>query len=254
MFKNLFDLSGKKAIVTGGAGTLGKTIAYALAEYGADIVVFDKNTEYAEDLVNNIRQLGRRANALQIDLTDCTQIVEAVNKVIEMYGVIDILINHAGINIRKPAEEFNESDWNAIIDVNLKGIFFMAQTVGKFMIAQKFGKIVNTASVSSVRGHPNLAIYAASKGGVMQITKVLANEWARYGINVNAIGPGYIETNQTSLLLNDLKNYNKIISKIPLGRLGKPEDLVGACLFLCSKASDYITGQTLFVEGGRLID
>jgi 2-deoxy-D-gluconate 3-dehydrogenase len=146
------------------------------------------------------------------------------------------------------------AEWDQVLSVNLRGMFLVAREVGKVMVAQRSGKIVNTASVSSVRGHKRLVAYAASKGGVQQMTKVLAHEWAPYGVNVNAVGPGYIYTGQTKDLLADPDARQSILSKIPMGRIGEPADLVGAYLFLSSPAADYITGQTLFVDGGRLID
>ncbi len=251
---NLFSLEGKVAIVTGGNGSIGSTYVQALATHGADVAIFDYSSEGTEELLHVIGKLGKRAKFYPIDLKDHNQILFSVDRVMNDFGKIDILVNHAGINIRKPALDFTTYDWEQVMDINLKAMFFMAQTVGKEMITQKSGKIINTASVSSVRGHPRLAIYAASKGGVVQMTKVLAHEWAPYGVNVNAIGPGYIRTHQTTAFLEDEQTYQSIVGKIPMQRVGTPEDLVGGLIYLASSASDYVTGQTLYIEGGRLID
>ncbi|BDG59841.1 SDR family NAD(P)-dependent oxidoreductase [Caldinitratiruptor microaerophilus] len=254
-FRDLFDLTGKVAIVTGGAGTIGRVLTVALAEFGCDVAVADLRPQAAADLRGAVEGYGRRFLTVGVDVTKPDQVQAMVDQVVRTFGRVDILINHAGLNIRKPAVEITESDWDTVLDVNLKGIFLVAQAVGRQMIHQGTGgKIVNTASVSAVRGHPRLAAYAASKGGIAQLTRVLANEWAPYRINVNAIGPGYLETDQTRTYLADPQRRAEILSKIPMGRLGTPEDLVGAVVYLSSPASDYVTGHVLFVEGGRLID
>lgn len=251
---SLFDLSNRVAIVTGALGTIGRAYARALADYGADIALFDANPNGAEAFLDELRGLGHQAKFYALDVTNIEAIHDTVEIVSRQFGKIDVLINHAGINIRKPAVDFTETEWDKVMGVNLKGMFFMAQSVGRLMVAQRYGKIINTASVSAVRGHAGLAVYAASKGGVVQMTKVLAHEWAPFNVNVNAIGPGYIRTQQTQGYLEQPETYQAIVSKIPMGRVGNPEDLIGGCIFLASKASDYMTGQTLFIEGGRLID
>lgn len=250
----LFDLTDKTAIVTGGTGVIGSRIAYGLAQCGANIIILDRNIENSHIILDTIRSFGVNADAIKVDLTQFKTIEEHVSNIKERLTNIDILINHAGLNIRKPAETFTEEDWDKVMDLNLKAMFFMTQAVGRIMIRQGFGKVVNTASVSARRGHPNMAIYAGSKGGVVQITKAFAREWAKYNINVNAVGPGYIPTAQTAGLIKDPQNFNKLVSLVPMGRLGKPEDLIGTYIFLSSKASDYITGTTIYVDGGRLID
>lgn len=254
-FRELFDLSGKVAIITGGAGTIGRVLTVALAEFGCDVVVADLRPQAAADLRDVVEGYGRRLLAISVDVTRPDQVQMMVDQVVQTFGRIDILINHAGLNIRKPAVEITESDWDTVLDVNLKGVFLVAQAVGRQMIRQGTGgKIVNTASVSAVRGHPLMAAYAASKGGIAQLTRVLANEWAPYRINVNAIGPGYLETNQTRSYLADPQRKAEVVSKIPMGRLGTPADLVGAVIYLASPASDYVTGHVLFIDGGRLVD
>lgn len=251
---HLFDWTNKTVIITGAGGSIGSTLAHAFAVYQANIVLMDKDAESMRNLQRIISDLGRPCKAYAVDITDEEQVKAAVQSVLEDFGHIDVLLNHAGINIRKPAVEFELSDWDKVMNVNIRGMFTMAREVGKVMIEQGAGKIINTASVSAVRGHSSLVAYAASKGGVQQMTKVLAQEWAPHGITVNAVGPGYIYTQQTKDLLADEASRQSIVAKIPAGRIGEPEDLVGAYLFLASPAANYVTGQTLFVDGGRLID
>jgi len=251
---HLFDWNGKNVIITGAGGSIGSTLAHAFAFYQANVVLIDKNPESMENIERIINDMGRTCLSYAIDITNESQVTETMAEINDTLGTIDILINHAGINIRQNAIEYDMLDWEKVLSVNLSGMFLMAREAGKFMIAQGAGKIINTASVSSVRGHKKLIAYAASKGGVVQMTKVLANEWAPYGVNINAIGPGYIFTTQTKDLLVDELSREAILSKIPMGRIGEPSDLVGAYLFLASNAANYITGQTLFVDGGRLID
>lgn len=254
MYKNAFSFKEKIILITGGGGDIGEEFARAFTECGGETVIADVSLERAQKVSNEMINYGGISFPVQVDVSNIESIKVMVKKVMEKFGKIDVLLNHAGINIRKPAIEFTEDDWVKVININLKGAFFVAQEVGKQMIRQKKGKIINTVSVSAVRGHPNLAIYAASKGGILQFTKVLANEWAKFNINVNAIGPGYLLTEQTRPLLEDKEKYHSTLNKIPMGRLGVPADIAGAALFLASELSDYITGQTIFVEGGRLID
>jgi len=250
----MFSLKGQTAVVTGALGTIGQAYCKALAKAGANVAVVDKASRGAEELVDALVGEGVKAKYYNIDLTDDRAIDGNVERIAADFGRIDILVNHAGMNIRKPALELTMNDWDKVIGLNLRAMFAMAQAVARRMVPQGRGKIINTASVSSVRGHPKLAAYAASKGGVMQMTKVLANEWAPYGINVNAIAPGYILTQQTEGFLSDPETMRSIVGKIPMKRLGKPEDLVGGLIYLASSASDYVTGHILFIEGGRLID
>jgi 2-deoxy-D-gluconate 3-dehydrogenase len=251
---NLFDWTDKNVIITGAGGSIGSTLAHAFAVYQANVVLVDKNLESMMNIARIVEDMGRTCLTYAVDVTHEAQVRDMVADVRAKLGRIDVLINHAGMNIRKPAVELDMAEWDQVLSVNLRGMFLVAREVGKVMVAQRSGKIVNTASVSSVRGHKRLVAYAASKGGVQQMTKVLAHEWAPYGVNVNAVGPGYIYTGQTKDLLADPDARQSILSKIPMGRIGEPADLVGAYLFLSSPAADYITGQTLFVDGGRLID
>lgn len=249
----MFDFKNNVVLITGGAGSLASEMAKAFLECGAKVVITDINLERLDETAEELGQIGE-TKPLYCDNTQLASIEEMKNEVLSTFGRIDVLINHAGLNIRKPAIEFTEQDWDKIIDVNLKGAFFMAQKVGKAMINQKKGKIINTSSVSAVRGHPNLAIYAASKGGTVQYTKVLANEWAKYNINVNSIAPGYVATQQTKEYISDPEIFNGLVEKVPMKRLATTKDVASAALFLASQAADYITGHTLFIEGGRLID
>lgn len=251
--RNYFDFRKQVVIVTGAGGSIGSAYARGFSECGARVVAADIRTERAREVVKGLTDSTEHL-AAAVDVTCPESIAEMVNQVMQRYGRIDVLVNHAGLNIRKPALDYLETDWQKIVDTNLKGIFFVAQKVGKVMVDQKKGRIINTASVSAVRGHPHLSVYAATKGGIMQLTRVLAIEWAPYNVHVNAIGPGYIHTEQTHQYLQNPETYNSIVSKIPLNRVGEPEDLVGPALFLASPAAGYITGHTLFVEGGRLID
>lgn len=249
----MFDFKNNVVLITGGAGSLGSEMAKAFLECGAKVVITDINLERLDETAEELRRIGE-IQPLYCDNTQLASIEEMKNEVLNIFERIDVLINHAGLNIRKPAIEFTEQDWDKIIDINLKGAFFMAQKVGKVMINQKKGKIINTSSVSAVRGHPKLAIYAASKGGTVQYTKVLANEWAKYNINVNSIAPGYVATQQTKEYISDPEIFNGLVEKVPMKRLATTKDVASAALFLASQAADYITGHTLFIEGGRLID
>ena len=248
------DFTGKVVMITGAGGSIGSGLVRGFAECGATVVACDLVFEAAKKVIDELGDLKGESIAVEMNVADCSDVKEKVELIRNKTGRIDFLINHAGLNIRKPATEYSEEDWNKIVDTNMKGVFFVAQAVGDIMIQQKAGSIVNTASVSAARGHKSLAIYAATKGGISQITKVLAHEWAEYGIRVNAIGPGYVLTKQTEHYLEDQAKYYELVSKIPLGRLGKIEEIVGPVLFLCSDLAGYITGHTLYIEGGRLID
>jgi len=253
-YGDLFNFSGKVVLITGGGGSLGQEFGRAFSQCGANVILADINEDRLKECTTELTKEGGKVNYIVTDVTNIDSINNMVNKAVEQFGKIDIFCNHAGINIRKPAVDFTIEDWNKIVDINLKGIFFTAVAVGKIMINQGSGKIINTASVSAARGHLNMALYTMTKGGISQLTKALAHEWAKYKINVNAIGPGYIETNQTRAYLNNPETYKSIVAKIPLGRLGTPQDIAAVELFLASKAADYITGQTIYVEGGRMID
>lgn len=253
-YRNALNYDGKVVIITGAGGSIGCGMVKGFAECGATIVAIGRDYTGVEKVISDLGELKRDSIALSLDVTDINEVNKQIDFIFDKYGRIDVLMNHAGMNIRKPAVDFSEDEWDKVNSTNLKGLFFMAQAVGKKMIQQGFGNIVNTASVSAARGHCNLAPYAATKGGIVQLTKVLAHEWAPHGIRVNAIGPGYVMTNQTANLLNDPVKYKELISKIPMGRFGEVEEMVGPALFLCSDLASYITGHALYIEGGRLID
>ncbi|MDR3591166.1 MAG: glucose 1-dehydrogenase [Negativicutes bacterium] len=245
------DLTGKSAVVTGGSKGIGFGMAQALAHAGADVVIVSRNLAEGEAAAQQLRDMGRKSIALSCDVTAPAQVGEMVEKAVAAFGKIDILLNNAGMNIRKPVTEIAEADWDKVVDTNLKGIFLVAQAVGRQMIKQKSGKIINIASIFGVVGTSwGLAAYCSSKGGIVQLTKVLALEWAQYNINVNCIGPAYIRTPMTAGWLNDKERLDSILSATPLGRLGEMEDLAGPVVFLASDWSNYVTGHTLLVDGG----
>lgn len=253
-YRNLFSLEGKVTLITGVGGGLGREIALGMAEYGSDIALADIYPEKTREVEEAVRESGRKAGVYQVDVTSQDEVNQMVDLVIKDFGRIDVLVNCAGINNRKPIVEYTEEEWDKIVDINLKGTFLCTQAVGRVMLAQGKGKVINLGSVSSVLGHPKHAPYAASKGGVALLTKVAAMEWAKQGINVNAIGPAYIKTPLTADYLAIGDNYQKTAATIPMGRLGEPADIVGAAVFLASAASDFITGHLLLVDGGRCAD
>ncbi|MHC1761297.1 MAG: SDR family NAD(P)-dependent oxidoreductase [Negativicutes bacterium] len=253
-FQTPFNFVDKVVLITGAAGTIGRDVAKGFAQCGANVVVADLRQDAAIAVLEYIKQYHGDHLAITVDVTAVKSIEAMVFKAVEKYGKIDFLINHAGINNRKNIVDYTEEDWDQMCGINLKGVFFVGQAVGKQMLAQKYGKIVNTASVSAIRAKKKLSIYAATKGGVIQLTKAMAHEWANYGINVNAIGPGYVRSNQTESLFQDKVKYEELIGRIPQGRFGETEDIVATMLFLCSDLAAYINGQTIYVEGGRLVD
>jgi len=253
-YSKILDFTGKAVLITGGTGSMGAEFARAFASCGADVVIADINSTGAEEILDECRAFGRKAYFVHVDLLNVKSIEKMVSDSVQKLDRIDILCNHAGFNDRKYAVEYTEADWDKLIGVDLKAAFFVATTTAKHMIQRKTGKIINTASVSSARGHKQLSVYASAKGGIRQMTKVLAHEWAEYGITVNAIGPGYVVTKQTENYVKDPEVFKSLVSHIPLGRLGLPGDMAATILFLASEGASYITGQTIFVEGGRLID
>ncbi|MEW6375250.1 MAG: 3-oxoacyl-[acyl-carrier-protein] reductase [Thermodesulfobacteriota bacterium] len=242
------ELMGKVAMVTGAAQGIGKAVALLLARNGADIVVSDINLEKAEETVREIEAIGRKAMAIRADVAKSDDVERMVQTLIEKFGQIDILVNNAGITRDRLILRMTEEDWDAVLNINLKGTFHCTKAVIRHMSKQKRGKIVNIASVVGEMGNAGQANYAASKAGVIGFTKTIAREFAQRGINVNAIAPGYIETPMTEALPEKAKEELKRM--IPMERLGQPEDVAHAVLFLVSEASSYITGQVLNVNGG----
>ena len=247
---NIFDLGGKVAIVTGANTGIGQAIALSLAAAGADIAAVGRTP--AEETVEKVRALGRKAEIVSADLSSIEPVQRVVDETIEKLGGLDILINNAGIIRRADSVDFTEEDWDAVIDTNLKSTFFLAQAAGRHMLAQGSGKIVNIASLLSFQGGIRVPSYTASKSGVAGLTKLLANEWAAKGVNVNAIAPGYIATNNTAALQADETRNRQIQERIPAGRWGEASDIGGAAVFLASPAANYIHGHVLAVDGGWL--
>ncbi len=247
---NIFDLGGKVAIVTGANTGIGQAIALSLAAAGADIAAVGRTP--AEETIEKVRALGRKAEIVSADLSSIEPVQRVVDETIEKLGGLDILINNAGIIRRADSVDFTEEDWDAVIDTNLKSTFFLAQAAGRHMLAQGSGKIVNIASLLSFQGGIRVPSYTASKSGVAGLTKLLANEWAARGVNVNAIAPGYIATNNTAALQADEIRNRQIQERIPAGRWGGPSDIGGAAVFLASPAANYIHGHVLAVDGGWL--
>jgi 2-deoxy-D-gluconate 3-dehydrogenase len=250
MSANLFDLTGRVAVATGANTGIGQGLALALAEAGADVALVGRTP--AAETAEMVRAAGRRAAIIGADLSSIAPVQEVVERTVAELGGLDILVNNAGIIRRADALEFSEEDWDAVIDTNLKSVFFLCQAAARHMVQQGKGKIINIASMLSFQGGIRVPSYTASKSGVAGLTKLLANEWAAKGINVNAIAPGYIATNNTAALQADETRNRQILERIPAGRWGQPSDLAGAVVFLASDASNYVQGHVLAVDGGWL--
>lgn len=246
-----FSLKGKVALVTGGGRGLGKGIALGLAGAGADVVIAARSVSELAETVRELKDLGTDSASCQVDLLNVAEIKSMVDWVAEKYGALDILVNGAGINVRKPTVEMTEADWDRVLGVNLKGVFFASQAAAKVMLQQGKGRIINIASLSAIIGIPNIIPYCSSKGGLVQMTKGMAVEWAPK-INVNAIGPGYFRTAMTEELFLREGWEQNALRRIPQGKTGSPSDLAGAAVYLASEASDYVTGQVIYVDGGWL--
>ena len=247
---NPFDLSGRVAVVTGANTGIGQAIAIALAQAGADVALVGRTP--AEDTAAAIRDLGRRGLIVSADLSSIEPVQRIVDETVAGLGGLDILVNNAGIIRRADAVDFTEADWDAVVDTNLKSVFFLCQAAGRHMIAKGKGRIINIASMLTFQGGIRVPSYTASKSGIGGLTKLLANEWAKHGLSVNAIAPGYIATNNTAALQADEARNAAILDRIPAGRWGHAADLGGAAVFLASDAAAYVQGHILAVDGGWL--
>jgi NAD(P)-dependent dehydrogenase (short-subunit alcohol dehydrogenase family) len=246
-----FRIDGKVALVTGGARGLGRTMATALAEAGADIALSGRSRDACQKTADEIgAATGRRVRAFAADVTDIADVDRLAGEVESELGPIDILVNNAGINIRGPIQQLSESDWDAVIDTNLKGPFLCARAIGPRMVSRGWGRVINLASVLGVIALPGRAPYASSKAGVISLTRVLALEWAGTGVTANAICPGAFGTEMNRQLLDDPVKYKEFVAQIPMGRWGEVEELAGAVVYLASPASSYVTGSAVFVDGG----
>ena len=249
----MFKLTGKTAIVTGASRGIGEAIAKGFAQAGADLVLVSRNIIALEEVAKEIKAFGREALSIAADIGNPEEIQRTIDNTLKVFPRIDILVNNAGISpILKKAEEVPLREWEEIVKVNLTGTFLFCQAVGKVMIQQGGGKIINMVSVGAVVGFPRQIAYCATKGGILQLTKVLAIEWARHNIQVNAIGPAYLETELTKGMRESKIISENLLRRTPMGRFGRPEEIVGAALYLASDTSSYVTGQTLFVDGGWL--
>jgi 2-deoxy-D-gluconate 3-dehydrogenase len=253
MILDKFSLNGKRGIVTGAGSGIGRAIAGGLAEAGADVVVAGRNLEKLENTVREHSGAGGRLVPLTVDMKRRESIQSLVDGTVSEFGKIDFLFNNAGTIHRQPSEEHSSQAWEEVLQVNLTGPFLLAQAAARVMISKQIkGKIINTSSLIAVFGGKTVPSYAASKGGLTQLTKAMCNDFGQYGINVNAIGPGWVRTELTQALQKNAERYKEITARIPLGRWADPQDLAGTAVFLASAASDYITGQVIFVDGGYL--
>jgi NAD(P)-dependent dehydrogenase (short-subunit alcohol dehydrogenase family) len=248
-----FDLTGKTAIVTGAGRGIGRALALGLAEAGAQVAIVSRTYAQLEELAGEIEQNGGKAFAIEADLTEQGAAENVVEATIEALGGLHILVNNAGMNVRKKALDVTEEDWDRVVDLDLKATFFMSQAAGRFMCEQKYGRIVNIASVAGLVALRTGVAYGASKAGVVHMTRVLALEWSRFGVTINAIAPWYFRTPLTEALLDDPHFLQEVLSRTPSGRIGDLEDLVGPVIFLASDAAAYISGQTIAVDGGMSV-
>ena len=250
MSQQLFDLSGRTALVTGASRGLGQYFGRALAKAGADLIITSRKLSSLEAFVSEIESLGKKAIPIELDVRSYESIRNMRDTALAECGKIDILVNNAGCNVRKSAIDVSWEDWNTILDTNLRGTFFVAQAVAESMIHNNYGRIINIGSVTTVFGYAGLAPYCASRGGVKQLTMSLADDWGKHGITVNCLAPGWFRTDQTAVLYKNREWVDYLVDRIPLNRPGQPNDLDGAVVFLASDASEYITGQTLLIDGG----
>jgi len=247
-----FNLAGENAVVIGASRGLGRQMSIALAQAGADVIVSSRSPTALQEITDEIRDLGQQAFAVECDVSKVGDIENLLESSCRRFNRIDILVNAAGIIVRKPSHQITEEEWDEVMGVNLKGMFFACRIFGAHMMENGGGKIINIASLASSIALPERTLYTISKTGVAALTRSLAIEWAQYNINVNAIGPGYFETELTAPLFKDEEWKQRLLQRIPMGRVGQPEDLDGITVFLASSASDYVTGQVFFIDGGFL--
>lgn len=249
--RGVFDLEGKTAVVTGASRGLGRQMACALARFGADLVLTSRDPKGCADTQAEIESMGRKAVSLPLDVRERASIEAFAEAAIAEVGRVEILVNNAGCNVRKPAVEVSWNDWNLVVDTNLRGPFFVAQEIARrSMIPNRYGRVVNIGSVTSVAGYAGLAPYSGSRGGIKQLTMSLADDWGVHGITVNCLAPGWFRTEQNKVLYEDREWVAYLSDRIPLKRPGQAGDLDGAVVFLASDASAYVTGQILLVDGG----
>ncbi|MEN1759709.1 SDR family oxidoreductase [Anoxynatronum sibiricum] len=246
--QKMFDLTGKTAVVTGGSRGLGKAMVKALAGAGANVAIIA--TKIPDELMDEMALVGTQIKGYSFNLGEFDKYDELVNQIVDDFGQVDILVNNAGVQRRHPSTEFPKEDWDFVMEINASAVFFMCQRFGKLMVERGRGKIINLASLLSFQGGLTVPAYAASKGAVMQLTKSLANEWASKGVNVNCIAPGYMDTDMNMALVADEERNKQILQRIPAGRWGQAEDMMGTVVFLASEASNYIHGYTIAVDGG----
>lgn len=249
---NIFDIQGKTALITGSGEGLGYILSKGLAKAGATVILNGRNEKKLKNTAKEFTGLGYQVHYYVFDITKSSEVHWAVKKIEQAVGPIDILINNAGIQIRKPLEDFSEKNWNEIINTNLTGAFIVSKAVVQGMIKRQAGKIINICSLMSEVGRPTIAPYAAAKGGLKMLTRAMTVEWAKYNIQVNAIGPGYFITDMTKSLAEDPNFDNWIKRRTPAGRWGKPDELIGTTLYLASAASNFVNGQIIYVDGGIL--
>jgi NAD(P)-dependent dehydrogenase (short-subunit alcohol dehydrogenase family) len=253
MSVEMFDLEGKVAMVTGSSKGLGEAGAVGLAKAGADIAVCGRNTADIDRVVGRLKTMGSNAAGFSVDVTQKNSVHRAVGAIMDHFGKIDILVNNAGTNYRTSVIDYPEEEWDRIIDINLKGYYLVAQAVAPQMIEHGYGKVINISSILGRIAIPNQLAYASAKGGVDQMTKIMALEWAKLGVRVNAIAPTYFETEMVKQIRNDKERFEFIKERTPMGRWGYLEEIEGIIIFLASKASDFITGQSIAIDGGWTI-
>ncbi len=253
-YRKLFDLTGKTVVAVGGAGGIGSTVCIGLADFGANVVIVDLKEEAAEKVLKEITDGGKKGTFIEADCTKTDKIDKMVDQVLSKYGKIDVNVNFLGTTARKPAFEITTEEWDRVLHLNLTTVFNICRAVAKPMVDQKKGKIINYSSISGVIARKTYAIYSASKAGVINLSKVLCNEWIEHGINVNTIAPSGVKTEFNKQYLEENPEIEKrLTAEIPAGRLGRPEDHVGPVVFLASEASNFICGQVIYVDGGRMV-